>query len=767
MPRPRLRAALYLRKLAVSSDLQGPGFFGEKVRTNNRPIFARCAILCAAALTFRATALTAADRPDLVIADFEGNDYGAWQVAGEAFGQGPARGTLANQMAVSGFEGHGLVNSYVGGDQTTGTLESPPLKIDRRYINFLIGGGHHPLETCVNLLVGGKVVRTATGPAAGGGNERLDWQTWDVQDLVGREAVLQIVDRNSGGWGHVNVDQIAQSDRRLAAERAHREITVTARYLNLPVTTGNPPRHMRLVVDENTVREFDIELTDSSESDRKASDQRPSDNARAASGQPSFWVPVDLAEFRGRKLRLEVEALPAGSQALAAATLDDQPRVAVPVYHERLRPQFHFTSQRGWLNDPNGLVYDGQRWHLFYQHNPYGWNWGNMHWGHAVSEDLIEWHELPIALYPHRYGDWCFSGSAVVDRDNTAGFQRGDDAPLVLAYTSTGRGECIAYSNDQGTTWTEYTGNPVVRHQGRDPKLLWHAPTKHWVMAVYDETDNKRWIAFYTSPDLKIWQLASRIEGYFECPDLFELPIDNNDTNTRWVLYAADGKYTLGQFDGRKFTPDASTGAQRKHQLWYGNFYASQTYSDAPDGRRVQIGWAQGIEFPGMPFNQQMTVPVDLSLHTTKDGPRMHAWPVEEVESLRRTLHTWGDARVTPGENPLEDIVGELFDIEAEIDLAEAHECGFVVRGVPVTYDVRRHEINCGKYKVPLAAVDGVIRLRMLVDRRSLEIFGNQGAVAVSAGVTPSPDNKSLDFFTRGGPVRLRSLTVFELRSAW
>ena len=215
----------------------------------------------------------------------------------------------------------------------------------------------------------------------------------------------------------------------------------------------------------------------------------------------------------------------------------------------------------------------------------------------------------------------------------------------MLAYTSTGRGECIAYSNDQGTTWTEYTGNPVVRHQGRDPKLLWHAPTKRWVMAVYDETDNKRWIAFYTSPDLKIWQLANRIDGFFECPDLFELPIDNNDTNTRWVLSAADGKYMLGQFDGRRFTPDSSAGEPAKHQLWHGNFYAAQTYSDAPDDRRVQIGWAQGIEFPGMPFNQQMTVPVDLSLRTTNDGPRLHAWPSEEVESLRTTLHTWGDVR--------------------------------------------------------------------------------------------------------------------------
>src|SRR5262249_61286 len=151
---------------------------------------------------------------------------------------------------------------------------------------------------------------------------------------------------------------------------------------------------------------------------------------------------------------------------------------------------------------------------------------------------------------------------------------RGDGDLLVLAYTSTGRGECIAYSNDEGRTWTEFDGNPVVRHQGRDPRLLWHAASKRWVMAVYDEADGKRWIAFYTSPDLKIWEFASRIEGFYECPDLFEITSDDDETLARWVLYAADGKYVLGKFDGRVFTPEGD-----KQQLWHGNFYAAQTFS--------------------------------------------------------------------------------------------------------------------------------------------------------------------------------------------
>ncbi|HVU90037.1 MAG TPA: glycoside hydrolase family 32 protein [Pirellulales bacterium] len=709
-----------------------------------------------------AATLRAEDRADLVIADFEADDYGEWRAEGEAFGAGPARGTLANQMAVSGYEGKGLVNSYLGGDGTQGTLTSPPFKIERRYINFLVGGGHHPTETCIDLLVDGRVVDSATGPAAGGGNEHLEWHTFDVRQLADKEAVIQLVDRNTGGWGHVLVDQITQSDERLAAEPAMRELPITARYLNLPVRTGAAPRHVRLEVEGRTVRELDVELADAIKPEGKSVAAPLAMRPRIRPGALSLWAPVDLNEYRGKTLRIEVAALPKESQALELASLDDEPRVLAPVYHEKLRPQFHFTSRRGWLNDPNGLVYVAGKWHLFYQHNPYGWHWGNMHWGHAVSDDLIAWHELPLALTPHRYGDWCFSGSAVVDAENTSGFKKGDGDLLVLAYTSTGRGECIAYSNDEGLTWTEFEGNPVVRHQGRDPRLLGHAPSNRWVMAVYDETDGKRWIAFYTSADLKVWEFASRIEGFFECPDLFEIASDDDESLSRWVLHAADGKYVLGKFDGRVFTPETE-----KQQLWHGNFYAAQTYSNAPDGRRVQIGWAQGIAFPDMPFNQQMTIPVDLLLRATPAGPRLFAWPVDESESLRSMLHAFADIRVAPDENPLEDTSGELFDIEAEIDLGDVQECGFVIRGAPVTYNVERHEIACGAQKAPLAAEDNVIRLRLLADRGSIELFGNGGQMALSAAATLEADNRKLEFFVRGGRARVRSLTVYELRSAW
>ena len=511
--------------------------------------------ICASLLILPLPLIAAADRPDLLLADFEGDTYGDWKTTGDAFGKGPARGTLPGQMPVSGYLGRGLVNSFNGGDKSTGTLTSPVFKIERKYLNFLIGGGKYPGKTCINLLVDDKVVRTATGPNdKPGGSEALDWHAWDVGEFDGKKGVIQIVDDATGGWGHINIDHIVQSDRKRTSEPARREVRVDRDYLNLPVKNGAARRRMRFEVGGKTVREFDIEL---------------------AEGTPDFWAFADVSPFRGQKLVIETK-LPDGSKALDAITLSDTITGAADLYREKYRPQFHFTSRRGWLNDPNGLVFADGEWHLFYQHNPYGWAWGNMHWGHAVSRDLFRWHELPVALTPHRYDDWCFSGSAVVDRDNTSGWQMGMEPLLVCAYTSTGRGECIAYSNDRGRTWTEYDGNPVVKHAGRDPKLIWHGATKKWVMAVYDETGGSRAVAFHTSPDLKKWKFQSRIEDFYECPDLYPLPVDGDAKNTRWILSAADGRYLIGQFDGTKFVKESG-----KHQVWHGNFYAAQTFDSA------------------------------------------------------------------------------------------------------------------------------------------------------------------------------------------
>ena len=684
-------------------------------------------------------------RPDVLIADFEGEDYGTWEVAGEAFGSGPARGTLPNQMRVSGHLGKGLVNTFLHGDDTTGTLTSPPLRLERKYINFLIGGGMHPGEACIDLLVDGEVVRTATGPNdRPGGSEALDWHTWEVGELEGQSAVLRIVDRRKGGWGHVNVDHIVQSDRQAgpAPAELHRTLVVEKRYLHLPVKNGAHGRRMRFLIDGAVAREFTIELADE---------------------EPDFLVFSDVEAFRGRELSIEVDSITAGSKGLSSIVQSDEIPDPENLYRERHRPQFHFSSRRGWNNDPNGLVYFDGEYHLYYQHNPYGWKWGNMHWGHAVSRDLVRWEELPIAIYSHRFGDWVFSGGAMVDWENTGGFQTGDDPPIVASFTSTGRGECIAYSNDRGRTFADYEGNPVVEHRGRDPKIIRYAPGDHWVMAVYDEFEGKRWTAFHVSKDLRTWELASRLEGYYECPEIFELAVEGDAGNTRWVTYAADGNYAIGSFDGRTFTPESG-----KIRGNYGNcFYASQTFSDIPaeDGRRIQIGWGR-VATPEMPFNQMMLFPCELTLRRTDEGLRMCTYPVREIENLRQRTHV-PEASLSSRDNVLEGISGELFDIEAELEYRGTREIVFSIRGEPLALDLDKKRMTCHGCEAPLPMRDGRIRLRILVDRTSIEIFAGDGLVYMPVGVILPEDNRSLRLSGLTGLFRVVSLEVHELCSAW
>ncbi len=701
--------------------------------------------LCLAALL----AVPAHAAEDILIADFEGKDYGRWQTTGEAFGPGPVQGTLPGQMRVDGFKGKGLANSYHGGDQSIGTLTSPPFKIERRFITFLIGGGRNTTKTCMNLVVDGRIVRNATGPNdRPGGSETLAPDCWDVTEFAGRVAVIQIVDEATGGWGHINVDEIVQTDQKPPGllTNATRQITLEKAYLNLPVKNGGPKRQMSVSIEGQPPRTFEIELTD---------------------GEPDWWAYLDVAGLKGKVATLRVDKLPEDSRGLKAIDQSDQIKNSDTLYRERLRPQFHFSARRGWNNDPNGLVFYKGEYHLFFQHNPYGWGWGNMHWGHAVSADLVHWKELPIALYPDEHGTM-FSGSAVVDWNNTAGFQTGREKALVCIFTAAGNPftQGLAYSNDRGRTWTKYAKNPVLPHvaaENRDPKVIWYAPEKKWIMALYlDKSD----YALFSSKDLKSWEKMSdvSIPGTSECPEFLEIALDQNKQDTRWIFYGGNGGYLVGRFDGRTFTPETGP-----HALNHGNcFYASQTYTDIPprDGRRILIPWGQ-MATPGMPFNQMMGLPVELRLCTTEEGPRLLAYPVKEFGVLRAKHHTLKARWFDPGQNPLAALKGELLDVTAELSPAEAAEIGFNLRGVTVSYDARKQELSCKDRKAPLKLVDGKIRLRIMVDRTSVDIFGNDGRVYMPMGIIVPADNLSLGVYARGGRARICSLVVDELKSAW
>lgn len=324
---------------------------------------------------FAAGVVAASD--DLLVTDFESETYGEWQATGEAFGPGPAEGTLPGQMAVSGYQGKWLVNSFYKGDGTTGTLTSPPLKIQRDYITFLIGGGAHAGKTCMNLLLDGNLVRTSAGPnTKPGGSEELGAHFWDVSELRGKTVTIQIVDDATGGWGHVNVDQIVQSDTKPKLpdlQRRVRQFTVSNKYLIIPIKNGAKACELTLEVDGEPVRRYNTELAT---------------NADAVDWYAFFTI----ESYQGKPATIAVNR--ATEEGFGRIQQSDEIPGSESFYSEELRPQFHFSQKVGWNNDPNGMVYLDGEWHLFFQHNPVGWKWGNMTWGHAVSKDLVHWQAL-------------------------------------------------------------------------------------------------------------------------------------------------------------------------------------------------------------------------------------------------------------------------------------------------------------------------------------------------------------------------------------
>jgi sucrose-6-phosphate hydrolase SacC (GH32 family) len=441
------------------------------------------------------------------------------------------------------------------------------------------------------------------------------------------------------------------------------------------------------------------------------------------------------------------------------------------VYHETYRPQFHFTAKKNWLNDPNGLMYYKGEYHLFFQHNPTGIDWGNMTWGHAVSPDMIYWKQLDNAIEPDELGT-IFSGSGVVDWNNTAGFKAGDEVVMVCIYTSAG--DCvtpkvpftqsIAYSNDRGRTWVKYANNPVLGHiigSNRDPKVIWHNSTEKWIMALFLDGND---YALFSSPDLKEWTRICDIHlpDAGECPDIFELPVDGDPENTKWVFWGGNGNYYVGTFDGRKFTPESEV----LRTEFGANCYAAQTWSDIPkyDSRRIQIAWMSGGKYPDMPFNQQMCFPCKLMLKTTPEGIRLFRQPIREIENLHQKEHHWNNETIKSEENLLS---GDLFGIRAEFELGKATEFGFVVRGEKVQYKVADNQLSCLGRSATLKPIGDKIRLQILVDRTSIEVFGNDGRISLSSCFLPNLDNTGLSVYSDGGDVKIDSMDIFELRSAW
>ncbi len=443
---------------------------------------------------------------------------------------------------------------------------------------------------------------------------------------------------------------------------------------------------------------------------------------------------------------------------------------AGPRYHELHRPQFHFTPEKNWTNDPNGLVCYAGEYHLFFQLNARGLRWGPNTWGHAVSPDLVHWRQLAHAIEPDEYG-WIWSGSAVVDRGNTSGLKRGSEDTLVAVYTTGGYGEprhptvqCIACSHDRGRTWVKYAGNPVLGHQradNRDPKVVWHAPTGRWVMALYLDGST---FALFGSPNLTAWEKLSEVElPSGECPDFFELAVDGQPDQRRWVFWGGGGLYLVGTFDGTRFMPEG----EPQRAEWGANGYAAQTWSDAPDGRRIQISWMAGGQYPSMPFNQQMTFPVELSLRSTSEGLRLCRRPVREIELLNDTPHMYYDEVLSPGRNLIPPTSHDLFRVTGQVELQGATHFALVIRGQPLRYDVAAAHFTYKDRQIPCAPVGDRLTLEILVDRTSMELFVGEGQTSASFCFLPEAWDAPLELYAEGGQVRFAPLVVRELRSIW
>jgi arylsulfatase A-like enzyme/sucrose-6-phosphate hydrolase SacC (GH32 family) len=690
---------------------------------------------------------------DVLIADFEGKDYANWKTTGEAMGKAPSRADT-HRNRVTGYLGKGFVNTYLRGDKSTGEMVSPKFRIERKHINFLIGGGKHLGQAGVQLRVADKTVRSATGNSLKDtkGREIMDWHSLDVAEFIGQEAVIKIVDQRPGGWGHTIVDHIFQSDHPMPA-------------------------------------------------------QLPDALKRGGDPTPQPPTPIKPSEYVSPK---SAQFVPPSKPGI---TLKDEwstfPLYDQVGYDQSLRPQFHFTSRTGWLNDPNGMVYYDGEWHMLFQHFAKGNASGAKSWGNAVSTDLMHWQQLPHAINPYAKIDGSdgvhaiWSGSAVVDELNALGKQTGDTKTLFALYSATHEKffQGGAYSTDKGRTWTKINnGKPVIPHQEgfskgqRDPRVFYCAPDRcYYTIMMIGGPDRK--VRLWKSTNLLNWEHAFDIPNKAaECIDMFHVAVDGDPNNRKWVVSDAPGRYEVGEFNGSKWT---GLGDEDKHgdrlRFEYGDaWYAAQAFNQTPDGRTVHVGWLRSKQpgyrpflEAGMPFTQQLSVPVEITLRSTPDGLRMFRNPVKEIEQLYTKSRTRTNITAKQALEEFNDFKRELIDLTLRCD---ARDFTLMVRGLKIRYERDAKEFvfvnsarvagekaawnrkgpyrDDGVRRIPAPPIDGKVTLRVLVDRASLELFVNDGQAAASFVVIPDPKNRDL-FIKDDLSLKIDRLFVHELKSIW
>ena len=560
-------------------------------------------------------------------------------------------------------------------------------------------------------------------------------------------------------------------------------INTNQRYLLLPVEEVMPDVRVSMIVNNKEVNVADVRL---------------------AVNRVDYFVPLDLSDYAGKNILLKFKlgsndpirgklSAVCCKEMKLSDTFDTGNR-------EKFRPTYHFSPLYGWMNDPNGMVYKDGEYHLFYQHNPYGSKWGNMHWGHAISKDLINWEHRPDAITPDALGT-IFSGSAVVDTDNTAGFGAG---AIVAIYTqnSDRQVQSIAYSTDNGRSFTKYENNPVLTSDARDfrdPKVFWHKETQRWIMllAVGQE------MQIFSSSNLKDWAFESSFGegqgahgGVWECPDLFELPVDGTNEK-KWVLLCnlnpggpfggSATQYFVGTFNGKEFVNESPS--KTKWMDWGKDHYATVTWSDAPDNRRIAIAWMSNWQYandvPTSQYRSPNSVPRDLSLFTVDGETYLQSAPSPELLKLR-DISKKRSFKVN-GTRTIKDMIAGnegAYEIELTIENQHADVIGFRLcndkgEEVDMQYDMKEKKFSMDRRKsgevgfnenfpmltwTTIESGKDELKLRLFVDKSSVEAFGDGGRFVMTNQVFPSEPYTHIDFYSKGGAYKVDSFVIYKLK---
>jgi fructan beta-fructosidase len=488
------------------------------------------------------------------------------------------------------------------------------------------------------------------------------------------------------------------------------------------------------------------------------------------------------------------------------------------LYTEQYRPQFHFSPATNWCNDPNGLVYNNGTYHLFYQHNPFGNQWGHMTWAHATSKDLLHWKHLPIAI-PEENGVMIFSGTCVVDKNNTSGFGKDarlssnikskkvgqDKIPMVAVYTghieNVNQSQHIAYSLDDGITWTKYTNNPVLdlhKKDFRDPKIFWHLQKKYWVMCVMQPIEHI--VQFYASKNLKEWKHLSDFgpagdtSGVWECPDLTQVPVAVMPGKKKWLLQTSQNagmQYFVGEFDGVKFINENP--ADKIYRPDYGpDYYAAITYNQLPAKHLpTAIGWVNNWNYandiPTTPWKSAMALPRTLSVKKINEEWVLIQQPVVLTSSLRKKIFSFENELVT--DKKILPVKSKQFEMEISIEPAAASVSG-VRLAVGDTayfemgYDVAKQLFYIGRSKsgdagfnenfkklnrfeklIPLK--NKKLQLHVYYDNSIVEVFVNGGEAVFTAQIFTGATNSGIELFSLDGESTFSNLNLWEMKGVW